>query len=1077
MCNTSSTPSVGTWTVTVLPELVAGLVSSPQTICYNTAPAALVATAATGGSGSFTYQWQSSPDGSSGWANVSGATNLVYNPPALTSATWYRVVYTAAGSPACGTVESNSVQITVTPLLEVTATATSVACNNGTATVTLSPTGGTAPYSYTFNGVPDADGIINNVAAGTYIWSVTDAHSCGPVTGTIEITQPAAISNLSASVTSPITCNGGTGTVTLTASGGTGTLRFTFNGQTNTTGVFSGIHAGIGLAYSVTDDNNCGPVFGSIDVTEPPAISNVNAVVSAAILCNGGTATVTISATGGTAPLSYTFNGTTNSTGVFTGISAGTNLPWSVTDANNCGPVTGTLTVPQPSSLTASVSETASITCNSGTASLKIIASGGTGAKTYIFNSVTNSTGEFTGIAAGTYAWRVEDENSCFTEGTYEVLQPTQVEITSIGSNSAICQGQTLTLTSTAEGGTGNRTFNWTGPNSFTSNSPNPSIVSATPAASGTYTLRVTDANGCYDDTTTTVTVHPTPVVTPTPATQAVCHNSPTTAIVFSGAGSYTWTNDNTSIGLAPSGTGNIPSFTATNTGNTPVNATITVTPAGNGCTGTPVTATITVNPIPVATVSPIDAVFCHDATVNIEFGSNINGTTFQWSVNLTNVDNNGPDSGNGSSVSQTLEMVWPYTRRTAIYTGIPTSPNGCVGNPVSSTIEIAPYIVDGPFNVTGTSDNVTVCPGSNVQYNLSGQNGGNYRVRFTYEIDNPNIGLPDMTGNYFGTGNWDYYPVTGNVSFTATNSTGIPQTGNIVFTAVTYWEGSMAKICEMRSITRTITVNPFDMVCPSDYTQGTDVSQCGSEIDVDNPTFTCPPATLVTWEMTGATIHNSSGTGVNYIGNYTFNVGNTIVDYSAEDAYGNLTSCSFTVTVTDGEAPVISGCPANQSLPMDAGQCGAVFSWTEPTATDNCGGSITLVRTDGTGLNSGSLFPAGTTTISYLATDAAGNTSTCSFDVTVAADLEAPLISCVTEQTVCAASGGKYTHSGTGWDATATEKTAGGRLQNPTRFRGHHPAPAPRSTMWNLTWEQLPLPGPPKILVIMNLRALLMWC
>jgi hypothetical protein len=72
-----------------------------------------------------------------------------------------------------------------------------------------------------------------------------------------------------------------------------------------------------------------------------------SAAVTTAIDCNGGKATVTIVATGGTAPYSYTFNSTTNTT-VFTDVSAGTGLSYSFTDAKSCGPVTGTVDVNQP---------------------------------------------------------------------------------------------------------------------------------------------------------------------------------------------------------------------------------------------------------------------------------------------------------------------------------------------------------------------------------------------------------------------------------------------------------------------------------------------------------------------------------------------------------------------------------------------------------------------------------------------------------------------------------------------------------------------------------------------------------
>ena len=77
----------------------------------------------------------------------------------------------------------------------------------------------------------------------------------------------------------------------------------------------------------------------------------------------------------------------------------------------------------------------------------------------------------------------------------------------------------------------------------------------------------------------------------------------------------YTWTNSNTAIGLAAAGTGNIASFTATNTGTTPITATITVTPTGNACPGTPQTFTIIVYPT-VTMNDPADLTACNGSTV-----------------------------------------------------------------------------------------------------------------------------------------------------------------------------------------------------------------------------------------------------------------------------------------------------------------------------------------------------------------------------------------------------------------------------------------------------------------------------
>jgi hypothetical protein len=129
----------------------------------------------------------------------------------------------------------------------------------------------------------------------------------------------------------------------------------------------------------------------------------------------------------------------------------------------------------------------------------------------------------------------------------------------------------------------------------------------------GVYTLSVVETNayGCNGlPVSVIVTVFQTPDVNH-PPDQTVCSGSPTIPVNFTGAvpGTvFNWTNDTPGIGLAPSGTGDIESFNAVNTGIAPVIATITVTPVymneGITYTGTPQSFTITVNPLPVT--SPI---------------------------------------------------------------------------------------------------------------------------------------------------------------------------------------------------------------------------------------------------------------------------------------------------------------------------------------------------------------------------------------------------------------------------------------------------------------------------------------
>jgi len=119
------------------------------------------------------------------------------------------------------------------------------------------------------------------------------------------------------------------------------------------------------------------------------------------------------------------------------------------------------------------------------------------------------------------------------------------------------------------------------------------------------------------------------------------------------------------------------------------------------------------------------------------------------------------------------------------------------------------------------------------------------------------------------------------------------------------------------------------------------------------------------------------------------FPVGVSTITYTAIDAAGNAATASFTVTVGDTEAPVLTGVPADIAVPTDPGLSTAVVTWTPPSASDNVDGPVTPVQTAGPA--PGAAFPLGATTITYSATDAAGNAATASFAVTVG-DGEAPV-------------------------------------------------------------------------------------
>jgi len=220
------------------------------------------------------------------------------------------------------------------------------------------------------------------------------------------------------------------------------------------------------------------------------------------------------------------------------------------------------------------------------------------------------------------------------------------------------CAGNTLNLTSDFSGLTSGISYNWTGPNGFTSNQKNPIISNATAANTGVYT--VTAGNGTVTaKQTQNVIINPIPDVNPV-NNQTLCNGSLTNVVSFSSNTApvtYNWTNNTPSIGLAASGTGSIPSFTAVNNSSQPVTAVITVTPkfTGNGtsCEGTPKNFTITVNPSIAILSQPVSTRVC--ANDNAYFSAIIsNASTYQWQVNtgsgFIDVQNTAPYSGASTS-------------------------------------------------------------------------------------------------------------------------------------------------------------------------------------------------------------------------------------------------------------------------------------------------------------------------------------------------------------------------------------------------------------------------------------------
>jgi hypothetical protein len=187
-----------------------------------------------------------------------------------------------------------------------------------------------------------------------------------------------------------------------------------------------------------------------------------------------------------------------------------------------------------------------------------------------------------------------------------------------------------------------------------------------------------------------------------------------------------------------------------------------------------------------------------------------------------------------------------------------------------------------------------------------------------------------------------------------------------------------LSSICQF-----TVTVSDAQapsITCPANIVRNTDLNQCGATVAYTTPTFSDNCA--------GSSVSQTSG-GAS--GSF-FQKGTNTVIWKAVDGTGLSSTCSFTVTVNDGQAPAIT-CPSNQTKNTDTGLCTAAATYPMPTFTDNCTGGEVSIQS---GLPSGSNFPKGTNTVIWKATDVAGLTKTCSFRITVN-DAQAPVISCPT--------------------------------------------------------------------------------
>ncbi len=433
--------------------------------------------------------------------------------------------------------------------------------------ITVSPLGGVAPYTYQILELPanvtgNATGIYMGLRAGTYTVFVRDANTiCIVTTNTVTLVDPPTIV-ATATLTTPVSCNGlGDGVITIVAAGGTlvgPTYTYTLNqapGTVNNTGIFSGLFAG---SYSVTveDDNGCTQVSNTITVTQPSVLTAFASVTSnyfgSKISCPGANdAEVTAIANGGNGVYTYELvedpgNVSGQLNGIFIGVGPGI-YTVEVTDVLSCSIITTAVTVTEPTPITGSGLVSNPISCNGGAdGEITIAGTGGTGA--YLFTPVapagpSNATGIFPGLAQGIYDFSVSDVNGCSDIVQVTITNPAVVTASALvtsnynGSQLSCNTTTDARITVTASGGTGAFRYVF---DLFPANTSGEftGVFTGVPAGIN-YTFTVEDANNCSVVTAPVVVIAPT-VVAVTSATVTSNYNGQDISCVGASDGEVT---------------------------------------------------------------------------------------------------------------------------------------------------------------------------------------------------------------------------------------------------------------------------------------------------------------------------------------------------------------------------------------------------------------------------------------------------------------------------------------------------------------------------------------------------------
>jgi large repetitive protein len=388
--------------------------------------------------------------------------------------------------------------------LAVTYSMTPVQCKgNADGKIETAVTGGSLPYSYSWQGLSETTSTIEGLAAKMYHLTITDAQGC-QLLQSIEVTEPAIALKTTIVDKTDITCHGfANGSFRLDAIGGYPPYQYSFDGGAfNSTNVYSNLTPAI-YSLNVRDSRGC-LVFASAEIKEPLPLTGTAVSIKNVSCFNGSNAEFEVDARGGTPPYSYSKDGglSFQSTPLFVTLKKDVYPVW-LKDANACT-FSFNVTITEPTLLQSSISNVVNSACGQPNGSAQAIPTGGTAPYRYSWKNSAgvevSSIQQPTNLFAGFYTLTITDANGCTNTPTQIINDENAPAAVISNSVNATCfDSSDGSATVSATGGAGSYTYVW-------SDAKSQVLATVSNLTRGDYFVTVTDARGCKALASVTIT-------------------------------------------------------------------------------------------------------------------------------------------------------------------------------------------------------------------------------------------------------------------------------------------------------------------------------------------------------------------------------------------------------------------------------------------------------------------------------------------------------------------------------------------------------------------------------------------